>query len=496
MFMDERRRRVWDDIRQYDLRAFAKLLPKQVFVEAAKHASVKLGSSALWLPNLVMLGLASALHNTRDFAGILVFTLKLLEDSQQWGQTPLAAARRNAQRRSQGQQGKRKSSKHSPHGVDPTSISEEAFVQARQRMPLKFWTALLFIVSQRFIAQHGHWLNWNDFRLLALDGTKINLPNWKALREHYGSAKNGQGQAGSFRAQAHMVMLQFPLTRLPFRYELASLAEGERTVAARLLDGLSPNDLVLMDQGFWSYGMFWKIQNQQAFFAVRLFPGVKFRTLKKLGGNDRLVDWTPCDRQWKRAGLPTSIRLRVIDYQIKGYRPSAVVTNVLSPQRVPRERWIHLATKDEEGRLRLAQGLYHRRWEIETTFKELKVYQGLEVHLRCRTPEGIAYEVAGHVLLYFMIRWLIVIAAEEAGVDPLSISFQHALRELLDMLPSLITGSLSHVNRILLPRLLARIASHRVSFRPGRCFARPGDKTKDYGHGKIRTPHKLQTKAA
>ena len=126
------------------------------------------------------------------------------------------------------------------------------------------------------------------------------------------------------------------LARLPFRYELASLAEGERTVAGRLLSGLTPNDLVLMDQGFWSYGLFWQIQNQQAFFAVRLFPGVKFRTIEKVGCQDRLVEWTPCDHQWRRAELPTSIRLRVINYQIKGFRPSALVTNVLSPRRVSR----------------------------------------------------------------------------------------------------------------------------------------------------------------
>jgi hypothetical protein len=496
MFMDEHRRKVWDDIRQYDVRAFGKLLPTDVIIEAAKHAGVKLGDSALWLPNLVVLGVSSALHSTRCFAEILVFTLKLLEDSEQWGQSPLAAARRNARRRAESGKGRKGGNKHSPKGSDPTQITEEAFVQARQRMPLEFWTALLFILTQRFIADHSRWLDWHDFRLLALDGTKLNLPNWKALRDHYGSAKNGQGAAGSFRAQGHVVMLQFPLARLPFRYELASLADGERTVASRLLTGLATNDLVLMDQGFWSYGLFWQIQHQQAFFAVRLFPGVKFRVLKKLGPKDELVEWRPADHQWRRAGLPTSIRLRVIHYKIKGFRPTAVVTNVLSPRRISREAWIHLATKDEEGRLRLAQGLYHRRWEIETTFKELKVTQGMEGHLRCRTPEGIAFEVAGHVLLYFLMRWLIVIAAEEAGVDPLCISFQHALHELLDMVPSLTTTSSRRVSRVLLPRLLARIASHRVTFKPGRSFQRPGDKAKNYGHGKIRTPHKLQTKSA
>jgi hypothetical protein len=94
------------------------------------------------------------------------------------------------------------------------------------------------------------------------------------------------------------------------------------------------------------------------------------------------------------------------------------------------------------------------------------------------------------------VRWLIVAAAEAEGGDPLRISFQSALNELLDMLPPLILSSKQRVSQILLPRLLARIASHRVPFRPGRRYIRPGDKAKNYGHGKIRPPHKLQTKAA
>ena len=48
---------------------------------------------ALALPTLVTLGLAAAFHRTKSFAAVLVLTVKLLEDSQQWKHSPLAAAR-------------------------------------------------------------------------------------------------------------------------------------------------------------------------------------------------------------------------------------------------------------------------------------------------------------------------------------------------------------------------------------------------------------------
>lgn len=121
-------------------------------------------------------------------------------------------------------------------------------------------------------------------------------------------------------------------------------------------------------------------------------------------------------------------------------------------------------------------GLYHRRWEIETTFKELKVTQGMEGSLRGRTPEAIRYEIAGHVLLYLLIRWLIVEAAVEHGIeDPLRLSFKESLEELKDMRQSLLTATPQRVAEVLLPRLLERIAEHLVPLRPGRHYPRPKD---------------------
>jgi hypothetical protein len=488
MFTDGQRRKVWDEIRQHDFRAFARLLPYELFAQAAAEAKLHIAECALNLVTLVWLGLASALHRLRSFPEVLQLTLKLLEDCENWPNSPLAATCRRVRQPAKGKRGKR--SKHDPHGGDPTQLSEEAFTQARHRMPLEFWITLIMHLGRRFEEQHGDWVHWKSFRLLALDGTTIDLPDWKPLEDHFGRARNGWSRG---KVQARMVMLQLPLARVPWRYTLAPLKEGEPTVAEPLLRQVQPNDLVLMDQGFWSYGLFWTVQDRLAFFAIRLRRTARLHTIKWLGAKDRLVRWNrPNSARWRKSGLPEHIELRVINYQMRGFRPSAVVTNVLNARLVSREDWVRLASDTEPGDWRLGVGLYHRRWEIETTFQELKVVQGLEGSLRSRTPAGIRYEVAGHVVLYLLVRWLMVEAAERSGADPLRLSFRHALQELIDMSQTLVISSLGHVRRVLLPRLLSRIASHAVPLRPGRHYSRPGDtKTKNLGNGNYRRPHKL-----
>jgi hypothetical protein len=182
----------------------------------------------------------------------------------------------------------------------------------------------------------------------------------------------------------------------------------------------------------------------------------------------------------------------VIDYQIKGFRPSAIVTSVLDADQIDREAWVGLALVDDTGRVLRGAGLYHRRWEIETSYFEIKETQGLERSLRGRTVETIGFEVAGHVLLYLLVRWLMVEAALTAGEDPLRLSYSGALGELLALLPSLVQASPGRASGVLLPRLLSRMASHFVPLRPDRHYPRPHDtKVKNKGKGKKQLPSKL-----
>jgi hypothetical protein len=360
--------------------------------------------------------------------------------------------------------------RHDPRRTAGQPASPAAFAQARNRMPPAFWLALFVLLGQRFGAAHDQVIRWGRFRLMALDGTRISLPDYPALRHHFGTANNS---TGSHNAQARLVLLQLPLARLPLAYALKPVKIGEPTMARQLLKGLGPDDLVLLDAGFRSYGVLAQIQRQGASFCVRLGQKLNLKVLRKLGSKDDvLVQWQPKDSrgQWRKEGLDKSIRMRRLTYRSKGFRPLVLLTNVLSAQEVPYEKWWGL-TVSQEGEV-LARGLYHFRWEVETTYRELKVEQKLEGSLRSRTPEGIDYEVAGHILYYLLIRWIIVEAAVAAGVSPLRLSFQEATREINQMTPQTLLASAEWLQQTLRPRLLQRIAEHVVRQRPGRSFPR------------------------
>ena len=68
--------------------------------------------------------------------------------------------------------------------------------------------------------------------------------------------------------------------------------------------------------------------------------------------------------------------------------------------------------------------LYKRRWSVELDLRNLKTTMGTQT-LHCQTPEMNEKELWVHLLAYNLIRLLMAQAANNAGVDPRSLSFKH-----------------------------------------------------------------------
>jgi hypothetical protein len=75
-----------------------------------------------------------------------------------------------------------------------------------------------------------------------------------------------------------------------------------------------------------------------------------------------------------------------------------------------------------------AAGAYARRWQLETCFDELEtsLRGGAAVLLRSKSPPMIRQEIYAMLCCYQAIRTLISHAADDAGIDPLRVSFTAA----------------------------------------------------------------------
>ena len=114
--------------------------------------------------------------------------------------------------------------------------------------------------------------------------------------------------------------------------------------------------------------------------------------------------------------------VRVIDVQIPGFRPFRLITNLLDRNISAKELVRH----------------YHKRWDIEIGYDEIKTHQCATLRgqaptiLRSKRSDLIEQELYALLITYNLTRWLMLQAAKENGVDPLQISFLYSLHWIID----------------------------------------------------------------
>ncbi len=189
-----------------------------------------------------------------------------------------------------------------------------------------------------------------------------------------------------------------------------------------------------------------------------------FRKGKRLGHDDRLIQWTR-PKQWKPAmgitkeeleQLPETLSVRVVRITEipRGFRakPMVIATTLLDPLEVP---------VDE------IRSLYRDRWTAELNLRSLKTSLGMDV-LRGQTPDVVRKEIAMHLLAYNFIRLLMWQAAAEHGRDLHRLSFTGALHRLRIAWPilALLSGRGDGHAEALLSVLLEFIGDDHVPDRP------------------------------
>lgn len=176
-----------------------------------------------------------------------------------------------------------------------------------------------------------------------------------------------------------------------------------------------------------------------------------------------------------------TMRVRVIDYRLKGYGRVRLVTSLMDRELYPASE---LAV------------LYHTRWEAELAFDEIKTHQNANAHgrlqtvFRSKTPRNVLQEAYALLAVYTLVRQTMARSASQDGLDPLHLSFLDGLRAIRHMLPRMQSATAERLPG-LHRQLLADIAEATID-RPRRGRAYPRVPRVKIGHFQLKRPHHRQ----
>ncbi len=259
-------------------------------------------------------------------------------------------------------------------------------------------------------AAHQPQAFYRGLRLMAIDGSRIELADEADVAQAFGRPGSRTGEAGY--PQAQCVVLAECATHAIVAAELGPYRGDEWELCQWLLGALEPGMLLLADRGFNGFEHW---QQSLATGAQLLWRATESRLLpvkQMLADGSYLSVIEPTGRS-RRTTAEQALPVRVIEYQLPGVPDAApryrLITSLLDPQ--------------EASALELA-ALYHQRWQVEAVFDELKTHlrQGRRV-LRSKTAELVRQEFYGWVLAHYAVRWLLHEGAARSGQADDELSF-------------------------------------------------------------------------
>lgn len=300
-----------------------------------------------------------------------------------------------------------------------------AYCQARQRLP----KLLAEQVLQKTIEHHAEQLRqgWPDwpFPVFVVDGSTLQLEHQPELVAAYPPAHNQHGVS-------HWPILQILV--LHDTYSGMALppvcgpmygpqAVSEQGLLKRAIAGLPRSAVLLGDRNFGTFATAYEARAAQHDIVFRL---TRSRARRLAGGKlqpgEQAVVWRPSP--WDRKAHPelpaeASVPGRLLIFSCPGARESQLY--LFTTLDLPAEQILRI---------------YGRRWNIETDLRSLKQTVHLE-RLTAKSKDMVEKELLLAMAAYNLIRVVMCLAAEKAGLMPRDLSFSRVRGLVIAFLPRL-----------------------------------------------------------
>jgi Transposase DDE domain len=247
-------------------------------------------------------------------------------------------------------------------------VTKGAFTQARSQLNPSAFVEMNGNVCETFYTQAPYW-RWKGYRLLAIDGSRLLLPNHKTIIEGFGEYGFGPN-ADSKRSVAIASMLYDVLNLVTIDAQLAPYSSSERELLYQHLTKVGKGDLLLLDRGYPSIAILYLLSAMGVDFCVRMKEDwwLQVKEFSESGERGRIVQFS---LPKKDKGLfdqfpemaEKDIACRLVCVTLENGDNEILCTSLVDTEKFPYEDFSEL---------------YHFRWNEEEGYKLLKARAELE----------------------------------------------------------------------------------------------------------------------
>lgn len=241
-------------------------------------------------------------------------------------------------------------------------VTKGAFTQARAKLNPWAFKRLNEVAVNSFY-EGAACIVWHEMRLLAVDGTRLVLPNHPSVVEEFGVHQFGP-KADSPRSLALGSLLYDVLNLVTIDSQIAPYASSERDLLLEHLEHVKPGDLLLLDCGYPSFWLLFLLKAKGIEFCVRLKEDwwLKVKDFTESSEKERIVTFAlPKKDRSKLKDFPhmldQEITCRLIKVELENGETEVLCTSL-------EDSATYLHEDFEE--------LYHYRWNEEEAYKLLK----------------------------------------------------------------------------------------------------------------------------
>jgi len=225
-------------------------------------------------------------------------------------------------------------------------MSEQSFSEARAKIKWEAFAELHKLTVKETYSKYYE--TWHGYRVMAVDGTKLQLPSEDCLREYFGATGKGAtavtGQASALYDVYNKILVDARLEPLK-----TSEIELAKTHIAELCKLPSfGKECIIFDRGYASFDLIEKLLSCKISYVIRVKK--KFFNVQsdKLENGDHSIVLS----KKGHADIP----VRVLKFTLSSGETEVLVTNIT----------------DRRMGINAFSTLYFKRWGIETKYDEIK----------------------------------------------------------------------------------------------------------------------------